>query len=163
MNATCVALTAGCASRRVSVAAARGVLADRNTTATTKSSARNFFIGLILVVREAEVPHTITRCVAKEPRRRGSVNWHGRRAASRSVVGCCRTVLAQVHLIGQKADRRASRIARASQALSSSFAAVFPGNASAGTRVRVGDGVLASLARLATGGVWDLIHFALLD
>ena len=30
--------------------------------------------------------------------------------------------------------------------------------------MRVGDDVLASLARLATGGgVWDLIHFALLD
>jgi hypothetical protein len=37
-------------------------------------------------------------------------------------------------------------------------------DAPAGTRVRVGDDVLVSLARLATqAGVWDLIHFALLD
>jgi hypothetical protein len=46
---------------------------------------------------------------------------------------------------------RVSLIASASPALSSSFAAAFPGRCSPGTRVRIWDDVLAAPARFATG------------
>jgi hypothetical protein len=32
-----------------------------------------------------------------------------------------------------------------------------------GTRLRIGDDLLATAARLATGSIWDLMHFALLS
>jgi hypothetical protein len=76
------------------------------------------------------------------------VNRYGRHAVSRSVMGSCRTVLADSPQSTERrpAARFLSRVPsrhrlRASQRYSLA-------DASAGTRVRVGDDVLASLARL---------------
>jgi hypothetical protein len=85
------------------------------------------------------------------------VDGYDRRAASRSVVGSCRTVLVDSTQTAQRgvAARFASRVPHWLSQWHSLA------DAPTGTWVRVGDDVLA--ARLATDGVWDLIHFALLD
>src|SRR4249919_3051511 len=76
---------------------------------------------------------------------------HGHRAASRCVMGSCRTVLANstTTATGWAAARFGSRVPdrdclRPSQRYSLA-------DAPAGTRVRLGDDVLAAPARLATG------------
>ena len=58
---------------------------------------------------------------------------------------------------------RVSRIARASQALSSSFVAVFPGRRSRWNSGGSGMTCWRRLRDWQRAGVWDLIHFALLD
>jgi transposase len=91
------------------------------------------------------------------------VNRYGRRAASRSVVGSCRTVLANSTASAE--GRTAARLG--SGRVSPAFCFVLRSGISwqilpHELGVWIGDDVLVSGARLATG-VWDLIHFALLD
>jgi hypothetical protein len=88
-----------------------------------------------------------------DPRRRGSVNAYGRRAAFRSVVGSRRTVLAYSSTTA-RVDGRAFRIARTCPGLSSSFAVGIPWQMLP-QELQCGSGMtLAAPARLATG--WRL-------
>jgi Cation transport ATPase (P-type) len=109
------------------------------------------------IVAGDATPYSKGRRVRPDPERLcglpgSAVNRDGRRAASRSVVGSCRTALANSPTMptGWAAARLGSRVPhrhclRPSQRHSLT-------DAPAGTRVRVGDDVLASLAGLATGG-----------
>jgi hypothetical protein len=83
---------------------------------------------------------------------RGALVGNGPRASLRSVVESCRTVLADSTPSAKSGGRPRVSDAHASPALSSSFAPAFLAHASAGTRVRIGDDVLAPPGRLATGG-----------
>src|SRR5207245_7457096 len=94
----------------------------------------------------------VTKPPKLDSRRRSSVNRHGCRATSRSVVGSCGTSLADSPTTptGWATARLGSPVfdrhrLRPSQRHSMA-------DAPAGTRVRVGDDLLASLARLATCG-----------
>ena len=88
----------------------------------------------------------VTRPPKLDLRRRGSVNRHGRCAASRSVVGSGRTVLADcaTTATGWAAASLRSRVSHRHYLRSSKRYSL--ANAPAGTRVRGGDDVLASLA-----------------
>ena len=88
----------------------------------------------------------------RDPRRRSSVDGYGCGAASRSVVGSCRTVLANSTTSAER--RTAARLrSRVSHRHTVRPPQRHPlADAPAGTRVRVGDDVLAPPARLATSG-----------
>ena len=94
----------------------------------------------------------VTKPPKPDPRRRSSVNGYGCSAASRSIVGSSRTVLAHytTSAEGRTAAHFGSRV--------SDRHFVRPpqrhplADAPAGTRVRFGDDVLAPPARLATSG-----------
>src|SRR4029450_12060939 len=93
----------------------------------------------------------ITKPPRPEPRRRNSLHVYGHFAASSFVVGSYRTVLANFTL---SAERRTAACLRSR--VSHRHSVCPPqrhpmANAPAGTRVWVGDDMLASGARLATG------------
>ena len=85
-----------------------------------------------------------------DPRRRSSVNGYGRGAASRSVVGSCRTALADspTTATGWPTARFGSRVPGRHCICPSQRHSL--ADAPAGTRVWIGDDVLAAPARLAT-------------
>jgi hypothetical protein len=94
----------------------------------------------------------VTKPPKPNPHRRSSVNRYGRCAASRSVVGSCRTVLASSTLSAKRrtAARLRSRVSHRHSLCPSQRHPL--ADAPAGTRVWIGNDVLAARARLATGG-----------
>jgi transposase len=88
---------------------------------------------------------------------------YGRGVASRSVVGSCRTLLADSSTTATRwpTTRFGSRVPDGHRLRPSQRHSL--ADAPAGTRVRVGDDVLAAPARLATGGRLGSDPFALLD
>jgi hypothetical protein len=94
----------------------------------------------------------VTKPPRPDPPRGGSVKKYGRRAVSRSVMGSCRTVLANsIPSVTRRtaADLRSRVPHRHSLRPPQRHSLA---DAPARTRVRVGDDVLASPARLAVGG-----------
>jgi hypothetical protein len=94
----------------------------------------------------------VTKPPKPDPPGGGSVKKYGRRAASRSVMGSCRTVLANSI---PSVTRRTAAGLRSRVPHRHSFPPPQRhslADAPARTRVRVGDDVLASPARLAVGG-----------
>src|ERR1035437_8861624 len=94
----------------------------------------------------------VTKPPKPNPHRRSSVIRYGRCAASRSVVGSCRTVLASSTPSAKRrtAARLRSRVSHRHSLCPSQRH--FLADAPAGTRVWIGNDVLAARARLATDG-----------